>query len=62
MADVQLTLTSEERDCLTTLLDMALKDARIEEHRTKTLSFREHVIHREELLQAVLKKLGQQTK
>ncbi|MBI3410569.1 MAG: hypothetical protein HY040_19710 [Planctomycetes bacterium] len=58
MADVQLNLTTEERDCLTTLLDMALKDARIEEHRTKTPSFREHVIHREELLQAVLKKLG----
>ena len=62
MAEVQVNLTTEERDCLTTLLDMALKEARIEEHRTKTMSFREHVIHREELLQAVLKKLGQQAK
>jgi hypothetical protein len=59
MAELQLTLTDEEREYLIGLLEAVLKDTRIEEHRTRTLSYREHVLHREDVIAAVLKKLGQ---
>ena len=62
MADLQVTLTTEERDFLVRFLDTALKDARIEEHRTRTPSYREHVLHREDLIAALLAKLGQPPK
>jgi hypothetical protein len=58
MADTQIALSAEERDFLATLLQAALKETRIEEHRTKALSFREHIIHKEELLNAILAKIG----
>jgi hypothetical protein len=59
MAELQLTLTSEERECLVRLLETALRDTRIEEHRTRTPSYREHVLHQEDLLVALLGKLRQ---
>lgn len=59
MADLQVTLTSEERDCLVQLLQTVLKDMQIEEHRTRTPSYRQHVIHQEELISNLLNKLGQ---
>jgi hypothetical protein len=59
MAELQLTLTSEERECLVRLLETALRDTRIEEHRTRTPSYREHVLHQEDLLIALLGKLRQ---
>jgi hypothetical protein len=62
MADLQLTLNSEERDFLVGFLEVALKDTRIEEHRTRTLSYREHVLHKEDLITALLSKLGQPPK
>lgn len=58
MADSQLTLTAEERDYLVSLLETALKDARVEEHRTRTPSYRQHVLHDEALIAALLTKLG----
>ena len=58
MADVQLTLTAEERECLVGLLEAALKETRVEEHRTRTPSYREHVVRQEDLIAAVLRKLG----
>lgn len=58
MSDVSLTLTPEERDYLVRLLQHTLKERQIEEHRTKTPLFREHVIHEEELLSSILAKLG----
>jgi hypothetical protein len=58
MAELQLTLTAEERDYLVSLLETTLKDTRIEEHRTRTLSYREHVVHREEVIIGLLSKLG----
>lgn len=58
MADTNMTLTQEERDCLTELLQLAIKEARIEEHRTRTLSFREHILEREHVLANILTKLG----
>jgi hypothetical protein len=58
MADRSLTLTSDEGDCLVELLEMLLKETQIEEHRTRTLSYRENVIRREALIKSVLTKLG----
>jgi hypothetical protein len=59
MAEIQLTLTPEERQFLVNLLEVALKDTRIEEHRTRKPSYREHVLHQEDLIVALLGKLGQ---
>jgi hypothetical protein len=35
-----------------------LKDTRVEEHRTRTLTYRNHILHRENLLASLLQKLG----
>lgn len=59
MADTPLTLTAEERNLLVELLEMSLKEARIEEHRTRAPAYRQIVLHREELLVSMLRKLGQ---
>jgi hypothetical protein len=57
MADLQITLTADERECLQGLLETILKDTRVEEHRTRAPSYRQHVVHQEELIASVLKKL-----
>jgi hypothetical protein len=57
MAELQLPLTTEERDFLAGLLEVALKETRIEEHRTRTLSYREIVVHKEDLIVSLLNKL-----
>lgn len=62
MAEQKLTLTTEERDFLVGFLETALKDARVEEHRTRTLSYREHVIDREDVIAGLLAKLGRPVK
>ncbi|HEY1861325.1 MAG TPA: hypothetical protein VGG61_13270 [Gemmataceae bacterium] len=59
MAEHHLTLTAEERQYLVGLLERTLKETLVEEHRTRAPSYREHVIHNEEIIQAVLKKLQQ---
>ncbi len=61
MPELQLTLSAEERDYLVGLLDRTLQDARVEEHRTRTPSYREHVLHDEALLVSLLGKLRQTT-
>src|SRR5437773_942008 len=58
MAELQLTLTVEEQAFLAELLETVQKESRVEEHRTRTPSYREQVIHREDLIAALLKKLG----
>jgi hypothetical protein len=58
MADSQLTLTGEEREFLVGLLEHALKEARIEEHRTRTLSYRGLILKQEDLIASLLGKLG----
>lgn len=58
MAELQLTLTAEERDYLVNLLETALKDLRVEEHRTRTLTYREHVLRQENYILSLLSKLG----
>lgn len=57
MNELQLHLTTEECQFLTELLTTSLKDLHVEEHRTKTPSYREYVIQREDLAQAVLGKV-----
>jgi hypothetical protein len=58
MTELQLTLTAEEREYLVGLLETALRDTRIEEHRTRTPLYREHVLRQENLLKELLVKLG----
>jgi len=53
-----VTFTPEEREFLAELLKTTLKDIQIEEHRTRTLSYREHIVHNEEMINSLLKKLG----
>ena len=57
IAESPLNLSSEEREYLLTLLEDSLKQTRVEEHRTRTPSYREHVVHQEELIESLLAKL-----
>jgi hypothetical protein len=59
MADLPLVLSAEERQFLVEFLTAALKDTRIEEHRTRAPTYREHVLHKEDLITSLLNKLGQ---
>jgi hypothetical protein len=58
MSELQITLTAQERQFLVGLLETNLKDTRIEEHRTRTPAYREHVVQHEDLIVSLLKKLG----
>jgi hypothetical protein len=62
MTDMQLTLSLPERDCLAKVLESALKNDRVREHRTRAPSYREYILEEEKLLEQVLIKLGQPTK
>jgi hypothetical protein len=53
-----LTLTDAEKTFLVEMLERALKDARVEEHRTRTLSYREFVLQQENAILGIMKKLG----
>jgi hypothetical protein len=59
MGNLQLTLTPEEQQYLVGFLEAALKDRRIEEHRTRTPAYREHVIREEDVITGLLNKLKQ---
>ncbi len=59
MNESMLRLTDEERRFLMGLLELVLKDTRVEEHRTRKPSYREHIVHREDLIAHLLDKLGQ---
>ena len=58
MSESSLTLTSAERDYLVQLLERTLHDVRIEEHRTRTPSYREFVLEQESVLIGLLAKLA----
>ena len=60
MPEVTLTLSDEERKFLVGLLEVVMKDTQLEEHRTRVLTYREHILHREHLIAALLGKLGVQ--
>lgn len=58
VAESQLTLSTEECEFLANFLESSLKEKRVEERRTRTPGFREQVIHEEDLIVSLLKKLG----
>ncbi len=57
MAEQQLTLSAEEREYLASLLEYTLKETLVEEHRTRTPSYRQDVVHREDIIRGLLAKL-----
>jgi hypothetical protein len=59
MNEFHVTLTEDEHRLLTEILGQVLKEKRVEEHRTRTSSFREIVIAEEELIEGMLLKLNQ---
>jgi len=62
MGDTQITLTADERSYLVQVLESALKNHRVEEHRTRAPSYREQILQEEKLLEQLLVKLGQPPK
>jgi hypothetical protein len=58
MVESSLALTGEERDYLVKVLETMLKDTRVEEHRTRTPSYREFVLNQEQLIEGLLSKLS----
>ncbi len=58
MAEFSLTLTAEERAYLAELLKEILKEVRVEEHRTRTPLYRQNVVHKEDMVVDLLRKLG----
>ena len=59
MAEHEVTLTPEEHSFLRGLLETVLKDTLIEEHRTRTPTFRQYILHQEDLITGLLNKLQQ---
>jgi hypothetical protein len=62
MAECQIAMTAEEREYLVRVLEAALKNHRIEEHRTRAPTYREQILQEEKLLEQLLIKLGQAPK
>jgi hypothetical protein len=58
MTDIQLNLSDQERKYLTDFLQSELKETRVEEHRTRTPSYREHIVQREDVIRGLLAKLA----
>jgi hypothetical protein len=58
MTELQLNLTAEEQTFLVGLLETVRKETLVEEHRTRSPSYREGIVHREEVIIALLGKLG----
>jgi len=54
---ITLALTEEERSELASLLDRTLRDTLVEEHRTDSPNYREHIERREAALRSVSEKL-----
>lgn len=59
MTEVQLNLSAQERQYLAELLQSELKETRVEEHRTRTPSYREHIVQREDVIRGLLAKLAE---
>jgi hypothetical protein len=57
MTEPALTLTEEDRTFLAALLEQALHDKKIEEHRTDSIEFKEHVEHEVALLRGLVDKV-----
>ena len=61
MAETQLALTAEERSFLVDLLENTMRQTRVEEHRTRTPTYRESILKQEQLMTSLLNKLGVRT-
>lgn len=61
MTEFKLTLSEEERKYLEDLLEVTLKETRVEEHRTRAPSYREHILKNEELIVSLQQKLRPQS-
>ena len=59
---LSLELTSQEQQYLADMLEAELNERRVEEHRTRTPSYREHIVQQEEIIESLLQKLGRSTK
>jgi hypothetical protein len=59
---LSLTLDEHEVNEVLGLLDVALRDLRVEIHRTHTPDYRESLKQREALLQQLIEKVGQGSK
>jgi hypothetical protein len=59
MAETQLNLSQPERQYLAELLQSERKDTRVEEHRTRSPSYREHIVQREDVIRGLLAKLAE---
>jgi hypothetical protein len=59
MNPLHLNLSAEECAFLTEFLESALKDARIEGHRTRSPNYRKGVEEREAIISGLLAKLGE---
>jgi hypothetical protein len=58
MNEIHLSLNAEERELLKKLLEREISQRLIEEHRTRTPSYREYIEHDESVLRGVLAKLN----
>jgi hypothetical protein len=56
---VTLSLSEQERTLLLSVLDQALREKRIEVHRTDALEYREHLEQQEALLNRFVERLRQ---
>jgi hypothetical protein len=57
MPDIHVTLSSEEKDCLLAMLEIALVRKRVEVHRTDSLAYRRDLERELELIEALLEKI-----
>jgi hypothetical protein len=57
MYESQLSFSAAEREYLTAHLESVLKEKRIEEHRTRSPGYREHVLQEEAIIAGLLDKL-----
>jgi hypothetical protein len=58
MNDTTMTITQEERDFLAEHLGSMLKKKLVEEHRTRTPTYRTFVVQEEDIIKSLLSKLG----
>lgn len=58
MNEIHLSLNAEEKELLVNLLEHEISQRLVEEHRTRTPSYREYIQHDESVLQGVLAKLN----
>jgi len=57
MSELQMTVPADELHYLMGSLEQKLKETEVEEHRTRTPIYREHLIHEEDLIRSLLAKL-----